>query len=94
MGASLKLEHLLHWDIHPPFLNPIMLSKVRPIKFDGGSSAWKFMHEAEIIADKTDTDIYLRWSDDDFASYSPWRQINLRDKRARTRRLGRTSAGV
>ena len=28
------------------------------------------MHEAEIVADKTDTDIYLRWSDDDFASYS------------------------
>ena len=71
-----------------------MLAKVRPIKFDGGSSAWKFMHEAEIVADKTDTDIYLRWSDDDFASYSPWRQINLRDKRARTRRLGRTSRRV
>ena len=73
------------------FFGTAMLAKVRPIKFDGGSSAWKFMHEAEIVADKTDTDIYLRWSDDDFASYSPWRQINLRDKRARTRRLGRTS---
>ena len=73
------------------FFGTAMLAKVRPIKFDGGSSAWKFVHEAEIIADKTDTDIYLRWSDDDFASYSPWRQINLRDKRARTRRLGRTS---
>ena len=77
--------------ISSTFSAPCMLAKVRPIKFDGGSSAWKFMHEAEIVADKTDSDIYLRWSDDDFASYSPWRQINLRDKRARTRRLGRTS---
>jgi len=71
-----------------------MLAKVRPIKFDGGGAKWKFIFEAEIIGDKADTDLYMRWSDDDFASYSQWRQINLRDKRARTRRLGRTSRRV
>ena len=80
------------WVWHEKFLrNRHACQKSAPSSSMAVPLRGKFMHEAEIVADKTDTDIYLRWSDDDFASYSPWRQINLRDKRARTRRLGRTS---
>lgn len=66
----------------------------RTDKWDGqsergaGSSRKKFVGQVEVIGDKIASDVYLRWSDDDFSNWSGWRRMDASLNRTRTHRLG------
>lgn len=59
--------------------------------FDAGSANRKAVGSAEIIGDKVNADALLRWSDDDYVTYSKYRKIDLNATRSRIRRLGSSS---
>lgn len=49
------------------------------------------MAQAELIGDKIASYAMLRWTDDDYVTYSKFRTIDLDLERSRTRRLGNFS---
>lgn len=65
--------------------------KVRTDKFDGGSDLNKFMPWLEIIGDKpaSAVNILVRYTDNDYQSYSKYRRANLALERVRLNRLGK-----
>lgn len=63
-------------------------ARIRTPKFDGGKAGNKFMSSAEIIGDKVSSVALLRYTDDDFATYSTFKPANLSIKRSRVRRMG------
>lgn len=64
--------------------------KVRLDKFDGGSDLRKFMPWLEVIGDKlsSSTNVLVRYSDDDYQSWSYFRRADLSLERTRLNRLG------
>ena len=75
------------------YADPIgaIAARIRTPKFDGGSSKPKSMSEVELVGDKIDSVAVIRFTDDDFASFSGFRQINLAANRSRVARLGQFS---
>lgn len=75
------------------YIDPIgaIAARIRTPKFDGGSSKYKFIGSAEIIGDKISSKCVLRHSDDDYQTYSGFRQVDLSASRSRIHRLGRFS---
>lgn len=68
-----------------------VVAKIRTPKLDVGVAAPKFMAQVEVIGDKVASPIALRYTDDDFVTYSPYRTVQLNAERARLRRLGKYS---
>jgi hypothetical protein len=68
-----------------------IVAKIRTPKLDVGVAAPKFMSQVEVIGDKVASPLALRYTDDDFETYSPYRTVQLDAERARLRRLGKYS---
>ena len=66
-------------------------SRIRTPKLDSGAANPKFMAQAELIGDKINSTAVLRYTDDDFATYSSFRPVDLNAPRSRVRRLGNYS---
>jgi len=65
--------------------------RTRTPKIDDGSSKNKAMASAELVGDKVDSTAVIRHSDDDYATYSNFRPVDLGARRSRIRRLGKTT---
>ena len=65
--------------------------KVRTGRFDGGNTDRKSLGKVTIVADKVTGNILMRWSDDDYQTYSKYRKISINLERPSYRRLGRFS---
>jgi hypothetical protein len=63
--------------------------RVRTTKFDGGGNKTKHFSMAEIIGDKVNATMYLRYSNDDYQTWSSYRPVDLSLQRSRLNRLGR-----
>ncbi len=63
-------------------------ARVRTPKLDNGTANPKFMASAELIGDKIDSTALVRYTDDDYATYSSFRPADLSATRSRLRRLG------
>ena len=66
-------------------------ARIRTPKFDGGSSAFKTMGSVEVIGDKISSKALLRYTDDDFVSFSYFRPVDLSIERSNLFRMGRYS---
>ena len=63
--------------------------RVRTTKFDGGDNKIKHFSTAEIIGDKVSATMHLRYSNDDYQTWSSYRPVDLSLQRSRLNRLGR-----
>jgi len=63
-------------------------ARIRTPKLDGGAANPKFMAQAELIGDKISSKALVRYTDDDFVTYSSFRPVDLSATRSRIRRLG------
>lgn len=69
--------------------NPIDLQCITE-RWDGGSSMWKFLRRASVLADINASNVLLAYSDNDYQSYSKFRTLNLtQGQRATTVNCGR-----
>ena len=57
-------------------------------KIDSKNNKPKFMSGLEIIGDKVSANAYVRYTDDDYQTYSYYRKVDLSLKRSRLARLG------
>lgn len=60
----------------------------RTAKFDGGIVEKKHFHRIEIVGDKVDATMLLRYTDDDYQTWSTYRPVDLALDRAQLSRLG------
>jgi hypothetical protein len=63
--------------------------RIRSPLLDGGDNKMKFFTQLELIGDTVDGQAYLRYSDDDYQTWSVARIINLNQARKQLNRLGR-----
>lgn len=63
--------------------------KIRTPKFDGGANKNKLFSRVEIIGDKADSTTYIRYSNDDYQTWSSYRPIDMSAQRSKLDRLGR-----
>ncbi len=75
------------------YIDPIgaIAARIRTPKFDGGSSAFKTMGSVEVIGDKISSTALLRYTDNDWVSYSYFRPVDLSIERSNLFRMGRYS---
>lgn len=66
-------------------------ARIRTPKIDNGTAGFKTIGQAELVGDKIASYALLRWTDDDYVTYSKFRTIDLDLERSRTRRLGNFS---
>jgi len=52
-------------------------------EYDGGSYREKFMGQLDVVADKPNGTLYVRHSDDDYATYSAYRAVSLSARRSK-----------
>ena len=69
--------------------NPIEVL-IRTFKFDAGNNNKKFTSQLEIIGDKVTSNAYIRYTNDDYQTYSKFRPVNLGAQRSLINRLGQT----
>lgn len=67
--------------------NPIDVL-IQTFKFDGGDNQKKFISQLEIIGDKVDSTAYVRYTNDDYQSWSNYRPVNLIAQRSLLNRQG------
>lgn len=65
--------------------------KIRTTRFDGGNTDAKTIGQVTIVADRVAGSLLMRWTDDDYQTYSKYRKISIDLERPRYRRLGRFS---
>ena len=63
-------------------------ARIRTPKLDEGSTKYKTMASAELIGDKVTSTAVIRYTDDDYATYSSFRPVDLSATRSKIRRLG------
>lgn len=61
---------------------------IRTGKLDGDSTNNKTMAKVEVIGNKVDSTAMVRWSDDDYATNSAYRIVDLNATRSQLRRCG------
>lgn len=64
-------------------------ARVRTPKLDEDSTKYKTMSKAEIIGDKISSVAVINYTDDDWATYSNFRPVDLSVERSQIRRLGK-----
>lgn len=69
--------------------NPIRM-RIRTSKFDAGNNDKKFTARLELIGDKVEGTAYVRYTNDDYQTYSKFRPVNLDAQRSILNRLGQT----
>lgn len=57
-------------------------------KLDNGEAKRKTLGSLEIIGDKANATAMIRWTDDDYSTYSKYRHVDLSKDRAKIHRLG------
>lgn len=75
------------------YVDPIgaIAARIRTPKFDADSAKFKAMATVEVIGDKVDSYATIRYTDDDFVTYSSFRSVDLEAQRSRLRRMGNFS---
>jgi hypothetical protein len=68
--------------------NPIKF-QLRTSKFDAGNNKEKYFAKMEIIGDKVDGTAYVRYSNDDYQTWSKYRSVDLAAQRSQLYRTGR-----
>jgi hypothetical protein len=63
---------------------------VRTNKIDFGTNLKKFTSQLEIIGDKVASTAYIRYTNDDYQTYSQYRPVDLEANRSLLNRLGQT----
>lgn len=63
-------------------------ARIRTPKLDEGSTKYKTMSKAELIGDKVSSVAVINYTDDDWATYSSFRPVDLSATRSQIRRLG------
>jgi len=63
-------------------------ARIRTPKMDDQSTKYKTMASAELIGDKVTSTAVIRYSDDDYATNSVFRPVDLSATRSKIRRLG------
>ena len=66
-------------------------ARVRTPKFDNNTAAYKKMGSAELIGDKIASHACIRWTDDDFSTYSIFKPVDLSTDRSWVKRGGQFS---
>lgn len=67
--------------------NPIQVFARTPI-VDFGTNARKFFYDIQVIGDKVDSYALMRYTNDDYQTYSSWQNINLNAPKAQVSRNG------
>jgi len=67
---------------------PIKL-QIRTSKFDNGNNKEKYFAKVELIGDKVDGTAHVRYTNDDYQTWSKYRPVSLSDQRSQLYRLGR-----
>lgn len=62
---------------------------IRTSKFDAGDNKNKYYPKLEIIGDKVSATAYVRYSNDDYQTWSAYRPVSLSQQRSQLYRLGR-----
>lgn len=72
------------------YVDPIgaIAARIRTPKLDGESTKFKRMSTVEVIGDKIASTATVRYTDDDFATYSGFRPVDLNVRWSRLRRMG------
>jgi hypothetical protein len=63
----------------------------RTFKFDAGDNKKKFISKLEIIGDKVASTAYVRYTNDDYQTWSQYRPVDLNAQRSLLNRLGQAS---
>ena len=63
---------------------------VRTPRFDANNSLKKFISRVELLGDDTDVQALVRYSDDDYKTWTPYRMVDMGLARARLSRQGST----
>lgn len=63
---------------------------IRTPRWDAANNLRKFVSRAELIGDITTSDVVIRYSDDDYQTWTPYRKVKLIDERPRLSRQGST----
>lgn len=74
-------------DVYQDYGNPINVFCRTPL-IDGGTNVRKFWSGAQVIGDKIDSYALLRYTNDDYQTYSAWQNVNLNSSKAQVNRLG------
>jgi hypothetical protein len=61
---------------------------IRTVKHDGGNNKMKFFSNLQLVGDKVDSTIYVRYTNDDYQSWSKFRPVDLNTSRSNINRLG------
>lgn len=61
---------------------------IRTGKFDGDTTQRKTCGRVEVVGNKVDSDAMLRWSDDDYQSFSKYRRVDLSAEQSKLNRCG------
>jgi hypothetical protein len=75
-------------DIYADYIGAIA-TRVRTPQIDDGSTNNKPMSAIELVGDKIDSTALVRYTDNDYSSYSKFRPITLDNERPRIRRAGK-----
>lgn len=63
--------------------------QIRTSKFDGGNNKEQYFAKFELIGDKIDGTAYVRYSNDDYQTWSKYRPVDLSAQRSQLYRTGR-----
>jgi hypothetical protein len=67
--------------------NPINVLARTPL-IDGGTNLRKFWRSVQIVGDKIDSFALVRYTSDDYQTYSAWQNVNLNTSKSEVHRLG------
>jgi len=67
--------------------NPINVLARTPL-VDGGTNLRKFWRSVQIVGDKVDSYALVRYTSDDYQTYSAWQNVNLNTSKSEVHRLG------
>jgi hypothetical protein len=63
--------------------------QIKTFKIDGGNNKEKYYSKFELIGDKADATAYVRYTNDDYQTYSKYRPVDLSAQRSQLYRTGR-----
>jgi hypothetical protein len=67
--------------------NPITVLARTPL-IDGGTNIRKFWRTVQVVGDKVDSYALLRYTNDDYQTFSAWQNVNLNTSKSEVNRLG------
>lgn len=83
-GVVMEVDPTLYQDAGLP-----ITGLIRTTIYDGQTSLYKFFTELNVIGDQASTTVEIRYSDDDYQTWSAWRTVSMNNDRKMLRSLGR-----